>query len=65
MGWNTSTVALRVAGGDETGSLEYEIVKYGHESHGKRTALARAGSNCKRPVLSSETESHINKPANI
>jgi hypothetical protein len=34
---NTSTVALRVVGGDEKGSLEDETVKYGHESHGTRT----------------------------
>jgi hypothetical protein len=31
-GSNTSTVALRVVGGDEKGSLESEIVKYGRES---------------------------------
>jgi hypothetical protein len=36
-GSNTSTVALRVVGGDEKGSLESETVKYGHESHGIRT----------------------------
>jgi hypothetical protein len=36
-GSNTSTVALRVVGGDEKGSLESETVKYGHESHGTRT----------------------------
>jgi hypothetical protein len=34
---NTSTVALRVVGGDEKGSLESETVKYGHESYGTRT----------------------------
>jgi hypothetical protein len=28
-GSNTFTVALRVVGGDEKGSLEYEGVKYG------------------------------------
>jgi hypothetical protein len=33
-GSNTSTVALRVVGGDKKGSLETETVKYGHESHG-------------------------------
>jgi hypothetical protein len=33
-GSNTSTVALRVVGGDENGSLESETVKYGHESYG-------------------------------
>jgi hypothetical protein len=36
-GSNTSTVALRVVGGDEMGSLESETVQYGHESHGTRT----------------------------
>jgi hypothetical protein len=36
-GSNTSTVALRVVGGDEKGSLESETVKYDHESHGTRT----------------------------
>jgi hypothetical protein len=33
-GSNTSTVTLRVVGGDEEGSLKSETVKYGHESHG-------------------------------
>jgi hypothetical protein len=49
---NTSTVALRVVGGDEKGSLKSETVKYGHESNETRTreytALARISSNCKR-----------------
>jgi hypothetical protein len=36
-GSNTSTVALRVGGGEEKGNLESERVKYGHESHGNRT----------------------------
>jgi hypothetical protein len=31
-GSNTSTVTLRVVGGDEKGSLKSETVKYGHES---------------------------------
>jgi hypothetical protein len=35
-GSNTSTVTLRVLGGDEKGSIESETVKYGHESHGTR-----------------------------
>jgi hypothetical protein len=34
---NTSTVALRVVGGDGKGSLETETVKYGHKSHGTWT----------------------------
>jgi hypothetical protein len=33
-GSNTSTVTLRVVGGDEKGILESETVKYGYESHG-------------------------------
>jgi hypothetical protein len=35
-GANTSTVALRVVGGDKKGSLESETVKYGRESDGTR-----------------------------
>jgi hypothetical protein len=31
-GSNTSTVTLRVVGGDEKGSLKSETVRYGHES---------------------------------
>jgi hypothetical protein len=33
-GSNTSTVALRVVGGDENGSLECETLKYGSKSTG-------------------------------
>jgi hypothetical protein len=36
-GSNTSTVALRIVGGDEKGSLKSETVKYGRESQGTRT----------------------------
>jgi hypothetical protein len=36
-GSNTSTVTLRVVGGDEKGSLESETVKYSHESYVTRT----------------------------
>jgi hypothetical protein len=36
-GSNTSTVTLRVVGGDEKGSLKSETVKYGRESQGART----------------------------
>jgi hypothetical protein len=36
-GSNTSTVTLRVVGGDEKGSLESETVKYGREPHRIRT----------------------------
>jgi hypothetical protein len=35
-GSNTSTVTLRVVGGDEKGSLRSETVKYGYESKGTR-----------------------------
>jgi hypothetical protein len=35
-GANTSTATLRVVGGDEKGSLEFETVKYGHDFHGTR-----------------------------
>jgi hypothetical protein len=36
-GSNTSTVTLRVVGGDEKGSLESETVIHGHESYGTGT----------------------------
>jgi hypothetical protein len=36
-GSNTSTVALRVVGGEKKGRLESETVKYGREYHGTRT----------------------------
>jgi hypothetical protein len=36
-GSNTSTVSLRVVGGDEKGSLKSETVKYGRKSQGTRT----------------------------
>jgi hypothetical protein len=36
-GSNTSTVTLRVVGGDEKGSLKSERVKYGLESQGTQT----------------------------
>jgi hypothetical protein len=40
---NTSTVALRVVGGDEKEYLESERVKYGHKSHGLGTENDCAG----------------------
>jgi hypothetical protein len=43
-GSNTSTVTLRVVGGDEKESLEFETVK----SDPRMTALARGSSNSKR-----------------
>jgi hypothetical protein len=36
-GSNTSTVALRVVGGDGKGSLESETIKYGLQFYGTRT----------------------------
>jgi hypothetical protein len=48
---NTSTVTLRVVGGDKKGSLKSETVKYGRKSQGTRTektALARASGTYKR-----------------
>jgi hypothetical protein len=36
-GSNTSTVTLRIVGGDEKGSLKSETVKYGREYQGTRT----------------------------
>jgi hypothetical protein len=69
-GSNTSTVVLRVVGGDEKGNLKFETVKYGHESHGTwirewlRWRVPAAIVN-DRPVLSWERAPHINKPATV
>jgi hypothetical protein len=70
VGSNTSTVALRVAGGDEKGSLESETVRYGYENHGTRTRewlrwRRPAAIGNRRPVLSSEKAPHVNKPATV
>jgi hypothetical protein len=67
---NTSTVALRVVGGDEKGILESETVKYGRQSHGTRTRewLRWRGPTVivnDRPLFSSERAPHINKPATV
>jgi hypothetical protein len=42
-GSNSSTVSLRVVGGDEKRNLEFETVKYDHESNGTRTREWLAG----------------------
>jgi hypothetical protein len=69
-GSNTSTVAQRVVGGDEKGSLESETVKYVHESHGTGTWgwlrwQEPAAIVNDRPVISSERAPHINKTATV
>jgi hypothetical protein len=69
-GSNTSTVTLRVVGGDEMRSLECETVKYGHESYRTRTRklLCWRGPAAivhDRPVLSSERAPQIKKPATV
>jgi hypothetical protein len=69
-GSNTSTVALRVVGGNEKGSLESETVKYGHESQGTLAGellrwRAPAAILNDRPVLSSERVPYINEPATV
>jgi hypothetical protein len=64
-GSNTSTVALRVVGGVEKGSLESETVKY-WDLDPKMIALARPAAIVNdRPVLSSERAPHKNKPAKV
>jgi hypothetical protein len=62
-GSNTSTVNLRVVGGDEKGSLKSETVKYGRKSQGIRTRerlrwQGPAAHTKDRPVLSSERAPH-------
>jgi hypothetical protein len=64
-GSNTSTVTLRVVGGDEKGTLKSETVKYGLETKGPQTqGLHWRGSVAyikDRPVLSSERAPHKNR----
>jgi hypothetical protein len=69
-GSNTSTVTLRVIGGDEKGSLKSERVKYGREYQGTRTRENCAGKGQQhiqknKPALSSERMSHKNKTVTV
>jgi hypothetical protein len=70
VGSNTSTVTLRVVGGDEKGSLKSEAVKYGHESKGTRTRerLCWRGPVAytkDRPIFSSERAPQKNKTVTV
>jgi hypothetical protein len=70
VGSNTSTVTLRVIGGDEKGSLESETVKYDHESYKTWTRKwlrwwGPAAIVYDRPILLSEREPQINKPTTV
>jgi hypothetical protein len=69
-GSNTSTVTLRVVGGDEKGSLKSDTVKYGRESQGTRTRerlrwQAPAAYTKDRPILSSERAPHKNMTVTV
>jgi hypothetical protein len=66
----TSTVTLRVVGGDEKGSLDSEAVKYGRESQETRTRerlrwQMPAAYTKDRPILSSERAPHKNKTVTV
>jgi hypothetical protein len=65
-GSNTSTVTLRVIGGEEKGNLKSETIKYGRESQGTQTRErlrwhGPAAYKKDRLVLSSERAPHKNK----
>jgi hypothetical protein len=67
---NTSTVTLRVVGGDEKGSLKSETVKYGRNSQGPGTRgrlrwQGPAAHKKDRPVLSSERAPQGNKNVTV
>jgi hypothetical protein len=69
-GSNTSTVTLRVVGGDEKGSLKSESVEYGNESQGTRTRerlrwQVAAAYTEEILVLSSERTLHKNKTVTV
>jgi hypothetical protein len=64
--WATSTVTLRVVGGNGKGSLKSETVKYGREYQGIRTRerlrwQGPAACTKDRPVISLERAPHKNK----
>jgi hypothetical protein len=67
---NTSTVTLRVVGGDKKRSLKTETVKYGHKIQGTRTRerlrwQGPAAYTKDSPVLSSERALHKNKTVTV
>jgi hypothetical protein len=67
---NTSTVILRIVGGDEKESLKSETVKYRHESQGTQIperlrSRGPAAYTKDRSVLSSEWAPHKNKTVTI
>jgi hypothetical protein len=69
-GSNTSSVTLRVVGGDEKGSLKTETVKYGREIQGTRIRerlrwRGPAAYTKERPVLFSERAPHKNKTVTV
>jgi hypothetical protein len=69
-GSNTSTVTLRVVGGNEKGSLKSGTVKYGREPQGTRTLewlhwRGPAAILNDRSVLSLEGTPQINKSATV
>jgi hypothetical protein len=69
-GSNTSTVTLRVVGGDKKGSLKTETAIYGPEIQGTRTRerllwRGPAAYIKDRPVLSSERAPHKNKTVTV
>jgi hypothetical protein len=69
-GSNTSTVTLRVVGGDEKGSIKSEIVKHGRESQETRTRerLPWQGPSAytkDKPILLSDREPHKKKTVTV
>jgi hypothetical protein len=69
-GSSTSTVTLRVVGGEEKGNLKSETVKYGRGSQGTLTRenlrwQGPAAYTKDRPVLLSERVPHNNKTVTV
>jgi hypothetical protein len=69
-GSNTSTMTLRVVGGDGKGSLKCQTVKYGLKCQGTRTPerlrwQGPAAYTKDRPDLSSERVLHKNKTVTV
>jgi hypothetical protein len=64
-GSNTSTVTLRVVGGDEKGSLKYGLKSQGTRTREKLRWQGPAAHTKDRPVLSSERAHHGNKNVTV
>jgi hypothetical protein len=62
---NTSTVTLRIIGGDEKGSLKSETVSQGTQARERLRWQGSVAYTKERPVLSSERAPHKDKTVTV